>query len=32
LLEVRAKVGQRFIVAGQSYRGGILVLVLTLVR
>jgi len=24
--------GQRFIVAGQSYRGGILVLVLTLVR
>ncbi len=32
LLEVRARVGQRFIVAGQSYRGGILVLVLTLVR
>ncbi|HEX5098555.1 MAG TPA: hypothetical protein VFV94_03615 [Polyangiaceae bacterium] len=32
LLEVRAKVGQRFIVAGQGYRRGILVLVLTLAR
>jgi len=32
LLEVRAKRGQRFIVAGQGYRSGILVLVLTLVR
>ena len=30
LLEVRAKLGQRFIVAGQSYQGGILVLVITL--
>jgi hypothetical protein len=27
LLEVKAKVGQAFIVAGQSYKGGILVLV-----
>ncbi len=32
LLEVRAKPGQRFIVAGQGYQNGILVLVLTLVR
>jgi hypothetical protein len=32
LLEVRAKVGQRFIVAGQKYKSGILVLVLTLAR
>lgn len=32
LLEVRAKVGQRFIVAGQKFKSGILVLVLTLVR
>jgi len=32
LLEVRAKVGQHFIVAGQKYKSGILVLVLTLVR
>ena len=31
LLEVRAKPGQRFIVAGQGYKSGILVLVLTLV-
>jgi hypothetical protein len=31
LLEVRAKPGQRFIVAGQGYKNGILVLVLTLV-
>lgn len=30
LLEVRAKPGQRFIVAGQGYKSGILVLVLTL--
>jgi hypothetical protein len=30
LLEVRAQRGQRFIVAGQGYRSGILVLVLTL--
>jgi hypothetical protein len=30
LLEVRATAGQHFIVAGQSYRGGILVLVVTL--
>ncbi len=30
LLEVKAKIGQRFIVAGQSYKGGILVLVLRL--
>ena len=28
LLEVKAKVGQSFIVAGQSYKGGILVLVI----
>jgi hypothetical protein len=32
LLEVRAKVGQRFIVAGQRYQSGILVLVLRVVR
>ncbi len=32
LLEVRAKVGQHFIVAGQKFRSGILVLVLTLAR
>jgi hypothetical protein len=32
LLEVRARLGQHFIVAGQSYKSGILVLVLTLVR
>jgi hypothetical protein len=32
LLEVRAKVGQRFIVAGQRYQRGILVLVLRVVR
>jgi hypothetical protein len=32
LLEVRAKVGQHFIVAGQKWKSGILVLVLTLVR
>jgi len=32
LLEVRARPGQHFIVAGQSYKSGILVLVLTLVR
>jgi hypothetical protein len=32
LLEVHAQPGQRFIVAGQGYRSGILVLVLTLVR
>jgi hypothetical protein len=32
LLEVRAKVGQRFIVAGQKFKSGILVLVLTLAR
>ena len=31
LLEVKAKLGQRFILAGQSYKGGILVLVLRLV-
>jgi len=31
LLEVRAKAGQRFIVAGQGYKDGILVLILTLV-
>jgi hypothetical protein len=30
LLEVTARLGQRFIVAGQSYRGGILVLVVSL--
>lgn len=32
LLEVKAKVGQAFIVAGQSYKGGILVLVIRVVR
>jgi hypothetical protein len=32
LLEVKAKVGQRFIVAGQRYQRGILVLVLRVVR
>jgi hypothetical protein len=32
LLEVRAKVGQHFIVAGQKFRSGILVLVLKLAR
>lgn len=32
LLEVRARVGQRFIVAGQKYESGILVLVLTVTR
>jgi hypothetical protein len=32
LLEVKAKVGQQFIVAGQSYRGGILVLVIRVTR
>ena len=32
LLEVRAKLGQHFIVAGQKWRSGILVLVLTVVR
>lgn len=32
LLEVKAKVGQRFIVAGQRYKRGILVLVLRVVR
>jgi hypothetical protein len=32
LLEVKAKVGQRFIVAGQRYQSGILVLVLRVVR
>ena len=32
LLEVRAKVGQRFIVAGQKFKSGILVLVLRLVK
>jgi hypothetical protein len=32
LLELRARVGQRFIVAGQKYESGILVLVLTLLR
>ncbi len=31
LLEVNAKLGQRFIVAGQSYKGGILVLVIRVV-
>jgi hypothetical protein len=31
LLEVKAKVGQPFIVAGQSYKGGILVLVIRVV-
>jgi len=32
LLEVKAKVGQAFIVAGQSYKGGILVLVIRVVN
>ncbi|MCC6214484.1 MAG: hypothetical protein IT376_06420 [Polyangiaceae bacterium] len=32
LLEVKAKVGQRFIVAGQKYRAGILVLVFRVTR
>jgi len=32
LLEVRARVGQHFIVAGQKYQSGILVLVLTVAR
>lgn len=32
LLKVRAKVGQRFIVAGQSYKGGILVLVFKVLK
>ena len=32
LLEVKAKVGQAFIVAGQSYKKGILVLVIRLVK
>ena len=32
LLEVRARVGQHFIVAGQKYKSGILVLVLKVVR
>ncbi|HTQ06055.1 MAG TPA: hypothetical protein VMI54_19470 [Polyangiaceae bacterium] len=32
LLEVRARVGQRFIVAGQKYESGILVLVLAIAR
>ena len=32
LLEVKAKVGQAFIVAGQSYKDGILVLVIRVVR
>lgn len=32
LLEVKAKVGQRFIVAGQSYKSGILVLVIRVVK
>jgi hypothetical protein len=32
LLEVKAKVGQPFIVAGQSYKNGILVLVIRVVR
>lgn len=32
LLEVKAKVGQAFIVAGQSYKGGILVLVIRVVK
>lgn len=32
LLEVRARLGQRFIVAGQKFQSGILVLVLTLVQ
>jgi len=32
VLQVNAKVGQRFIVAGQSYKGGILVLVIRVTR
>ena len=32
LLEVKAKIGQPFIVAGQSYKNGILVLVIRVVR
>jgi hypothetical protein len=32
LLEVKAKVGQAFIVAGQPYKGGILVLVIRVVK
>lgn len=32
LLEVKAKIGQSFIVAGQSYKGGILVLVIRVVK
>ena len=32
LLEVKAKLGQPFIVAGQSYKNGILVLVIRVVR
>lgn len=32
LLEVKAKLGQSFIVAGQSYRGGILVLVIRVTK
>jgi hypothetical protein len=32
LLEVKAKVGQAFIVAGQSYKSGILVLVIRIVK
>jgi hypothetical protein len=32
LLEVKAKVGQAFIVAGQSYKGGILVLVIRVLK
>lgn len=32
LLEVKAKVGQAFIVAGQSYKGGILVLVVRVLK
>jgi hypothetical protein len=32
LLEVKAKVGQPFIVAGQAYKGGILVLVFRIVK
>jgi hypothetical protein len=32
LLEVKAKLGQAFIVAGQSYKGGILVLVIRVVK
>jgi hypothetical protein len=32
LLEVKAKVNQSFIVAGQNYKGGMLVLVIKLVK